>query len=153
MRFLNDMMEMIDKSSDEDEMSTFEHFEEFMSSLFEKVEDEEWMRKEDKSMYLSGLKLSHKQSEINPQDYSSIKHQKEQRDEHEIETLKEKARRIVEEKEKYKAKVKEYTHYLIGRKIPENTRTFTEAEIENGHIAIKSPTILRILTKWCAELH
>ena len=69
-----------------------------MSTLFEKVEDEEWMRKEDKSMYLSGLKLSHKQSEINSQDYSSVKHHKDHKDEHEIETLKEKARRIVEEK-------------------------------------------------------
>jgi hypothetical protein len=31
----------------------------------------------------------------------------------------------MEEKDKYRAKVKEYTHYLIGRKIPENTPLFT----------------------------
>lgn len=35
-------------------------------------------------------------------------------------------RKQAEEKEKYKSKVKEYTHYLIGRKIPENTPTFSE---------------------------
>lgn len=29
------------------------------------------------------------------------------------------------ENEEYKAEVKEYTHYLIGRKIPENTPNFT----------------------------
>lgn len=65
-------------------MSTFEDFEEFMSTLFEKVEDEEWMRKEDKNMYLSGLKLSHKQSEINSPDHITGKNQKD----HESETLK-----------------------------------------------------------------
>ena len=77
-----------------------------MSSLFEKVEDEDWMRKEDKNMYLSGLKLSHKQSEINSPDHLSGKISKDSKNEHEAETIKEKTRRIVEEKEKYKSKVK-----------------------------------------------
>jgi uncharacterized protein (UPF0128 family) len=67
--------------------------------------------------------------------------------------MKERMRRQVEEKEKYKSKVKEYTHYLIGRKIPEDTPTYSQIEVDSGNISIKSPTILRILTKWCGELH
>ena len=54
--------------------------------------------------------------------------------------------------EKYKEKVKEYTEFLIGRKISENTPQYTEEEIENKNMKIKSPAILRILTKWCEEL-
>ena len=30
------------------------------------------------------------------------------------------------QKEDFKAEVKEYTNYMIGRKIPENTPNFTE---------------------------
>lgn len=55
-------------------------------------------------------------------------------------------------KEKYKEQVKEYTHYAIGRKISKNIQTYTEEEITSGHLTIKSPSILRILTKWCEEL-
>jgi hypothetical protein len=45
--------------------------------------------------------------------------------------------------------VKDYTHYLIGRKISENTPKYTQKEIQSKNMPIKSPTILRILTKWC----
>ena len=54
--------------------------------------------------------------------------------------------------EKYKEKVQEYTHYDIGRKIPETVVCFTEDEIKRGHLTIKYPEILRIMTKWCEEL-
>lgn len=56
------------------------------------------------------------------------------------------------EKEKYKEKVKAYTNYLIGRKVSENVDLFNEGEIENEHLVVKHPSILRILTKWCEEL-
>lgn len=51
--------------------------------------------------------------------------------------------------EKYASAVKEYTSYAIGRKISKNTLLYTEEEIESGHLNIKNPAILRILTKWC----
>ena len=54
--------------------------------------------------------------------------------------------------EKYAEQVKNYTHYVIGRKISKNVDTYSESEIEEGHLTIKSPSILRILTKWCEEL-
>jgi hypothetical protein len=41
--------------------------------------------------------------------------------------MKERARQQAEEKEKYKNKVKEYTNYLIGRKIPESTPTYSSS--------------------------
>lgn len=50
--------------------------------------------------------------------------------------------------EKYAAKVKEYTHYAIGRKISKNVAVYSEEEIQSGHLTIKSPAVLRILTKW-----
>ena len=52
-------------------------------------------------------------------------------------------------KEKYEEKVKAYTNYLIGRKISENAVPYTEEEINSKNLVIKSPAILRILTKWC----
>ena len=52
------------------------------------------------------------------------------------------------EKEKYRNKVKEYTHYSIGRKVPESFQKFTPKEIDSRNLLIKSPSILRILTKW-----
>lgn len=66
-----------------------------------------------------------------------------------METLVSVLKKEESEKEKYKARVKEYTHYLIGRKIPEAIENFTEKEIANGNVSMKSPAILRILTKWC----
>jgi hypothetical protein len=54
--------------------------------------------------------------------------------------------------EVYEQKVKTYTSFLIGRKISQNTDFFTEEQINSKIITIKSPAILRILTKWCEEL-
>ena len=41
--------------------------------------------------------------------------------------------------EKYREKVHEYTHYDIGRKIPESVPCFSEEEIRSGHLVTKSP--------------
>jgi hypothetical protein len=35
------------------------------------------------------------------------------------------------DKEKYRAKVQEYTSYKVGRKLPDSTRPFTEEEISS----------------------
>lgn len=56
------------------------------------------------------------------------------------------------QKEKYKQRVKEYTHYEIGRKCSENIPKYTTEEISSEQLKIKDPTILRLLTKWCEEL-
>lgn len=56
--------------------------------------------------------------------------------------------KVRQEKEKYRNKVKEYTHYAIGRKVPESYQPYTNKEIESANMAIKSPSVLRILTKW-----
>jgi len=52
----------------------------------------------------------------------------------------------------YMEKVKQYTSYLIGRKIPESFTKYTDDEIKSKNMIIKSPEVLRILTKWCEEL-
>jgi len=52
----------------------------------------------------------------------------------------------------YREKVKAYSYYLIGRKIPKNTPKYTEDEIKSGIFFVKSPAILRIITKWLEEL-
>ena len=49
-------------------------------------------------------------------------------------------------------KVKKYTKYLIGTKIPRNTPKYTEEEIENGIFFIKSSAILRVISKWLEDL-
>ena len=41
---------------------------------------------------------------------------------------------------------------MIGRKISKNTDPYTPDEIERKSMKIKSPAVLRILTKWCEEL-
>jgi hypothetical protein len=53
------------------------------------------------------------------------------------------------QKREYREKVKQYTSYLIGRKVNENVSPFSEEEVEAKGIEIKSTAILRILTKWC----
>ena len=58
----------------------------------------------------------------------------------------------IKTEEEYEKKVKKYTSFLIGRKISQNTELFTEEQINSKIITIKSPTILRIMTKWCEEL-
>lgn len=52
----------------------------------------------------------------------------------------------------YFEKVKSYTKFLIGRKISKNTPRYAEAEIQNGIFFAKSPSVLRIITKWVEEL-
>ncbi len=58
----------------------------------------------------------------------------------------------IKAEEEYEKKVKKYTSFLIGRKISQNTEYFTEEQIKSKIITIKSPAILRIMTKWCEEL-
>lgn len=58
----------------------------------------------------------------------------------------------IKKKQAYQEKVKEYTKYLIGRKLPESVSEFTEEEIRAGDLKIPNTQILRILTKWCHEL-
>ena len=48
----------------------------------------------------------------------------------------------------YREKVKTYSSYLIGRKIPKNTPKYTKNEIQYGVFFVKVPSILRIITKW-----
>lgn len=52
----------------------------------------------------------------------------------------------------YFEKVKSYTKYLIGRKVNKNTPLYSEPEIQNGVFFVKSPSVLRIITKWVEEL-
>ena len=56
------------------------------------------------------------------------------------------------DEDNYRAKVKGYTSWSIGRKIPENVAQYSDTEIASKHMVIKCPAILRILTKWCDEL-
>jgi hypothetical protein len=48
----------------------------------------------------------------------------------------------------YREKVKSYSSYLIGRKIPKNTPKYSKNEIQYGVFFVKAPSILRIITKW-----
>lgn len=48
----------------------------------------------------------------------------------------------------YFEKVKSYTKFAISQKINKNTPKYTEAEIENGIFFVKSPSVLRVITKW-----
>ena len=53
----------------------------------------------------------------------------------------------------YRDKVSSYSHYVIGRKIPKNTPQYNDLEIQHGVFFVKSPSILRIITKWVEELY
>lgn len=48
------------------------------------------------------------------------------REEEDVETYKDRILKKNEQKEQYKARVKGYTHFIIGRKIPENMPTYHE---------------------------
>jgi anaerobic ribonucleoside-triphosphate reductase len=48
----------------------------------------------------------------------------------------------------YSEKVRNYTKYIISQKINKNTPKYTEEEIENGIFFVKSPSVLRVITKW-----
>lgn len=74
MLVINDLMRIIDNENSE-EKSNYQEFEEFMStSVFEKVEDEDWMRKQEKDQIFHHLKLAHQQSEVS----SPLHHHKQQ---------------------------------------------------------------------------
>lgn len=45
-----------------------------MSTVFERVEDEEWMRKHDKEHIFNQLKLAHQQSEASPTQSEILDH-------------------------------------------------------------------------------
>ena len=60
--------------------------------------------------------------------------------------------KLRQEKERYRNRVKEYTHYAIGRKVPESYQPYSNKDIEATNLAIRSPAVLRILTKWSEEL-
>lgn len=92
-----------------------------MSTIFERVEDEEWIRKNEKEHTSHHIKSSHQLSVSVLPSHPQADHANRE----EMIEIKEKARRQTEEKERYKAKVKEYTHYLIGRKIPESAPTYS----------------------------
>jgi hypothetical protein len=53
----------------------------------------------------------------------------------------------------YREKVKAYSSYAIGRKIPKNTPKYTDFDIQCGVFFVKAPSILRIITKWVEELY
>ena len=126
MRFLNWVMESMDEKEDNSRFTPYEEFDKYMSTLFEMVHDEAWMNKRAAESHKVIGEQSLKYIEDPPDD------------------------RMVNEK--YEAQVREYTHYAIGRKISKNVETYTEEEINSGHLTIKSPAILRILTKWTDEL-
>lgn len=52
------------------------------------------------------------------------------------------------EDQMYFEKVKTYTKFLIGRKINKNTPLYADPEIDNSVFFVKSPSVLRIITKW-----
>ena len=107
MLVINDLMSIIDDENSE-EKSNYQDFEEFMStSVFEKVEDEDWMRKQEKDQIFHHLKMAHQQSEVtSPLHHHKQPEEGENINKEELEDLKERLRRRNEEKEKYKNKVK-----------------------------------------------
>ena len=113
-----------DNKGRKQEETNYSDFQNFMENLFESVYDEEWM---------SGSKAKAERADSEATYIAKKVHAE-------------------SHKEKYEEKVKGYTNYLIGRKISENTVPYTEEEIKSKNLIIKSPAILRILTKWCEEL-
>ena len=107
-----------------------------MSKTFEKVYSENWMNKSRESILknISVSKAEQSKIDASAPDISHLIAGSEQIN------------------EKYAEQVKDYTHYVIGRKISKNVPVYSDSEIEEGHLTIKSPAVLRILTKWCEEL-
>ena len=66
MTMLNEMMSLIndEPEDEEDELPQSLDFEKFMSELFEKVEDEDWMERPVKEIIYSSLRLKSKNSDI-----------------------------------------------------------------------------------------
>jgi hypothetical protein len=52
-------------------------------------------------------------------------------------------------KAQYRDKVKSYTSYSIGKKLPESTRPFTDDEVASHNISVENPQVLRLISKWC----
>lgn len=90
-----------------------------MTTLFEKVMDDDWMGKNQKDLFNSPSKMSRIISNLQFSQLPENNFAAEKQD------FKENLKKRAEEKEKYKNMVKEYTHYLIGRKIPEHTPNYT----------------------------
>jgi hypothetical protein len=78
---------------------------------------------------------------------------KEQRNLDSIDSMQEPSAKIDHSLNQYREKVKNYSSYAIGRKIPKNTPKYTDMEIQSGVFFVKAPSILRIITKWVEELH
>lgn len=55
------------------------------------------------------------------------------------------------EKQKYREKVQLYTSYQIGQKL-NDSRLYTQQDIESSNLQLKSSAMMRVLTKWCEEL-
>jgi hypothetical protein len=70
-----------------------------MSTVFERVEDEEWMRMDDKEQATHQIKPPHQLSETASPSHHEIDHAKKE----DVAEAKERTRRQIEEKEKYKS--------------------------------------------------
>lgn len=102
MRVINDQISKVDQTQ---EANNYQVFERYISDLFELVEDEEWMATDGRLREAASLQSDMQLSRGH---------------------AKEAMKKEKEAMENYRAKVKEYTHYLIGRKISENTPLYSE---------------------------
>jgi hypothetical protein len=129
MDFLNWLMKEIDSKSDTSfsGKTVYEEFYNYISSIFENVYNESWMnnRAREHLRAQGDTRVDNSAQDITKLDVADIIN------------------------EKYAGMVKDYTHYIIGRKISKNVPTYDEEELVEGHLTIKHPAILRILTKWC----
>jgi hypothetical protein len=132
MRMLNDLLRKLDLRIAG--RTVYEKFEDKMGRLFENVMELRWMQEaEEERGEPVGIRKRAQSREA-------------------LELQKELEKMKLEEGEKYRSKVQQYTSYKIGRKVPESTRPFSEEEISSRNIRIDNPQILRLLTKWCEEL-
>ena len=110
-----------------------------MTLLFESITNYEWMHNQEPEDYDShaalNLTLNNLVQKKTTIDENLLK----------SEYIKLKERK----KSSYEEKVRQYTHYKIGKKMPESTRLFSEDEITSHRLKIENPQTLRILTKWC----
>jgi hypothetical protein len=104
MRMLNWLMTEIDTTSPATKLTAYEEFYNFISKMFENVYSEEWMNQR----VLKNLpedEANRSQTNLDNPNFPSSD---------------------PASKEKYNAKVKEYTHYAIGRKISKNVPVYSE---------------------------
>lgn len=65
MQLINEVKDILDLQN-EDQETTYDLFQEFMTNLFEKVMDDDWMKKNDKEIFTGpNLKMLHVQSNMN----------------------------------------------------------------------------------------